>query len=300
MIASAQLAAARAQLADCRLCPRDCRVDRNTSAGGAFCRLGAEAWVYKELLTLGEEPLVSPSWLLDLGGCSWRCLFCSEWRHVVEPRAAPAVLLSPAWFVPRLQRRRQQGARSLTWAGGEPVVSLPAVLAAMAEVPREDWLPVVWKSNGLLAESALALLDGWVAVFNIDAKFGPGGCARRLAGASLSPWPQLARLAEMARPPAGWPPLIVRHLVMPGHVDCCTRPVLAELAQVRPGAALNLMTGYLPAGPAADGVATVAELGRLPTRCELDAALDAARALPLEVWLDGRPLGGRGLAPHQR
>lgn len=289
MIAADQLAAARAMLADCRLCPRDCRVDRTVSARGAFCRLGTDAWVYKELLTLGEEATVSPSWLVDLGGCSWRCLFCSEWRHVVQPAAEPAVPLASGWFVPRLRQRRQQGARSLTLAGGEPVVNLPAVLTTLAEVPAADWLPVVWKTNGLLGESALPLLAGWVAVFNVDLKFGPAGCARRLAGAELSPWAVLGRLASMAQPPAGWPPLVVRHLVMPGHVDCCTRPVVEGLAALLPGATLNLMSGYLPAGPAVNRVSRAPELGHMPSESELSQALALARSCPLQVWCDGRP-----------
>jgi putative pyruvate formate lyase activating enzyme len=42
--------------------------------------------------------------------------------------------------------------------------------------------------------------------------------------------------------------LIVRHLQLPGHFDCCTAPILRWLAAELPDAPLNLMHGqYRPA-----------------------------------------------------
>jgi putative pyruvate formate lyase activating enzyme len=40
--------------------------------------------------------------------------------------------------------------------------------------------------------------------------------------------------------------VLIRHLLMPGHVDCCTRPVLEWLSSHLPEALINLMTGYKP------------------------------------------------------
>ena len=41
--------------------------------------------------------------------------------------------------------------------------------------------------------------------------------------------------------------LIVRHLLMPGHVDCCWRPVAEWLANELPGVKGNLRSGFWPA-----------------------------------------------------
>ena len=45
--------------------------------------------------------------------------------------------------------------------------------------------------------------------------------------------------------------LIVRHLLMPGHIDCCWRPVAEWLASELPGVKVNLRSGFWPAWQAA-------------------------------------------------
>jgi len=40
--------------------------------------------------------------------------------------------------------------------------------------------------------------------------------------------------------------MIIRHLVLPGHIECCTRPVVKWIARNTPKAALNLMDQYHP------------------------------------------------------
>jgi putative pyruvate formate lyase activating enzyme len=45
--------------------------------------------------------------------------------------------------------------------------------------------------------------------------------------------------------------LIVRHLLMPGHIDCCWRPVAAWLAAELPGVKVNLRSGFWPSGQTA-------------------------------------------------
>ena len=41
--------------------------------------------------------------------------------------------------------------------------------------------------------------------------------------------------------------LIVRHLLMPGHLECCWRPVAEWLAENLPGVKVNLRSGFWPA-----------------------------------------------------
>lgn len=283
----------------CRLCPHACGINRLTQdpAPGAFCRLGETAYVYKELLSLGEEAVISPTWLLDLGGCSLRCLFCTEWAHVVEPRAAPAVPLDPQWFRQRLALRRQQGARTVSFVGGDPTVSLLGVLRALQAVPADEMLPVVWNANGLLGDVAREVLAQVVDTWVLDVKFGNSACAKRISGehgfdAAEQPWLTLRWLLRPSAHNERVPQVVVRHLVMPGHVDCCTLPVLNGLAVLQTGLAgdrlaVNLMTLFLPAGPAAKRIPATPELSRLATKDEVARAVGHARAT-LGLWgLDG-------------
>lgn len=292
---SDRAALAHEALAECRLCPRACGVDRRGSRRGAFCQLDERAWVYKELLSLGEEAALSPTWLVDVGGCSLRCLYCSEWPQVVQPQRGGAVPLEPSWFAARMARRKAQGARTLTLVGGEPTVNLPALLAALAACDAP--LPVVWNSNGLVAAQARALLQGVVAVWSLDAKFGNPQCAQRISGLDADiahpAWQQTAQLALAQAAHGDLPTLVVRHLLMPGHLECCTRPVLQRLAQIAahapPGLMfVNLMSWF--AAPSLPGLRRVPELTQALLPAEVAEAQALARQLlGPRLWLDGRP-----------
>lgn len=280
-------------LADCRLCPRDCRVDRTRSAEGAFCRLGPEAWVYKSLLSLGEEAALRPTWLVDLGGCSLRCVFCSEWDHVVDPRSHGAIPLDAGWLRRELAAMRARGATSVSAVGGEPTVSAVGWLDAWQQVPSEERLPLVWNSNGLLTAQSRALLEPEVACWVLDAKTFEPTCTQQLLGGFGSTYLELLAdsLAMAARQPqrSGLPPLIVRHLLMPGHLRCCTEPLLRWLAPQLGRQPLNLMTTYVPTGPALLPQSKRRELRHWNTHADQQAALALARSLLPVVWLDGAP-----------
>lgn len=296
VISRDRLDLANAALRDCRLCPRLCRSDRTRGPAGSFCKLGAEAWVYKELLSVGEEPAIGPTWLIDLGGCSLRCLYCSEWAHVVHPQRGDVQRLEPAWFAARHARRVAQGAQTVSFVGGDPTPSAVAVLYALAAVPEP--LPVVWNCNGLLAPQAAEILRDVVAVWSIDSKFGNQRCAQQVAGArGFDAVAETATAIGMAlrQPQVGrLPKLIVRHLLMPGHLDCCTRPVLAELAELLAGvpgdqAVVNLMTMYVPPSDRRGQLPNAPELGRWSSSDEVATAQSYGRQV-VGAWLavDGR------------
>lgn len=225
---------------DCRLCPRDCGVDRWAGQRGV-CRLGVEARWYRELLHLGEERELVPSHVIYLAGCSFRCAFCSDGGWVRDPQAEGTRPLDYADMARRVAARRAQGARNVNLVGGTPDVSLYAVLRLLAECPADT--PVVWNSNLWLQPEALALLDGIVDVYLPDHKYGNDACALRISGLRDYRAVLERNLLQAARQRGR---VIVRHLVLPGHVECCAKPVLAWLRAHLPAAKPNLMLGYVP------------------------------------------------------
>ena len=273
-------------------------MDRHAGSTGAWCRLGAEAYAYKELLSHGEEACIGPTWLVDLGGCSLRCLFCTEWTHVTQPTAAPAVPLRSGWFLRRLAHHIAQGARSLSFVGGEPTVNLAAVLTVLADVPPASQLPIIWNSNGLIGEHAWPLLTDVVQTWLIDLKVHTADAATRMLGAGDLDYGAAVRdtldrvhpgtpplLADAA---GAMPTLIIRHLLMPGGLASETLPLLHEIAQRWPNAVVNLMTMYLPFGPARTQLPSAPALRTLLPPLERDQAIRVARALGLHLLIDGR------------
>ncbi len=75
------------------------------------------------------------------------------------------------------------------------------------------------------------------------------------------------------------PELIVRHLLMPGHVDCCWRPVAEWLAAELPGVKVNLRSGFWPAWHARRHL----EFSKTNSSTESERALESARECHLRL-----------------
>lgn len=222
-------------LAPCRLCWRECDVDRKNGELGD-CKLGAEIRCYNEFIHYGEELEIIPTHAVFLSGCNFRCRFCSDWDHVVKVGEDP--LINATNLAARIDERQKQGSQTLSFIGGTPDVNLAGILECLTKLSQSPAL--VWNSNMTWSTQSEPLLQGLVDAFIADWKFGNDRCGKKLAGIekhqSLVP-PRILRVAQKTF-------TIVRHLVMPGHIDCCTTPVLERLRDKAPELRLNLMDQY--------------------------------------------------------
>lgn len=194
--------------------------------------------MFRHRVEYGEEPELVPSHLFYLSGCDLRCTFCIAGRNAFDPSLGRP--LTSDFFNECVAWGRRQGAGNVQWVGGEPTIHLPAILDVMSECL--DLPPVVWKSDFHGTPEAFELLEGVVDVYVADLKFGNDGCARRLAGVDdyvRIVTRNLVRVASASR-------LIVRHLLLPGHEECCFRPVARWMQSHLPDTPFSLREGYLP------------------------------------------------------
>lgn len=287
---AAAIAWARERYRTCDVCAERCGVDRHAGPGGT-CGLGMGARIYKEYIHFGEERRLLPSHTIYFTGCSFRCAFCSDWDQVVRP-LAHGVEVPPRALAHRIAQRRREGAATVNFVGGVPDVNLLYILETLAHCPPDTH--VVWNTNLWSTPETLAALDGVVGTWLVDLKFGDDACALKLARVR-GYWQTLTGLLARLPPER----LLVRHLLMPGHLECCTRPVLAWLESTMPRAPVNLMTGYEPfrmRGPDGSLVGIRPMAGRVPAD-ELARALDWFRACAIDdrmvdgVEWDGAPRG---------
>ncbi len=232
-----RLERARRQYRSCGLCEHRCGANREAGERGP-CKAGPLARVFKHRLEFGEEWELVPSHLFYLSGCDLRCAFCVAEANAFDPRRGRA--LSREFFAEAVSWGRKQGARTLQWVGGEPTIHLPAILEAMDGCDAIP--PVVWKSDFYGTSEAFALLDGVVQVYLADFKFGDDACAQRIAGVSSYLTVVTRNLVTAARQGE----LIVRHLLLPGHFDCCYRPIVGWLKTHLPSVKFSIRDSYLP------------------------------------------------------
>ena len=171
-------------------------------------------------------------------------MFCIAEENAFDPGRGET--LNTADFAAAVAWGRTQGARNVQWVGGEPTIHLPAILEAMAGCP--ELPPIVWKSDFHGTPEAFALLDGIVDVYVADFKFGNDACANRIAGVEN----YLAVVARNLRIAGAAADLIVRHLLLPGHFDCCYRPIVRWMQQNLPFTKFSVRDGYMPRWRAKD------------------------------------------------
>lgn len=202
--------------------------------------------IYASWISLSEEAGPEPAYLVGLSGCPRACQFCharNDWG------ALPRERLTPATMATHLLAARKSAARSVQFTGGEPAVWLPSIVAALPAAPGlpltlNTSLPVPLHLDPDRLQPFAELI--------VSLKFGQDRCARRLCGDGHYLGPVRERLLALADLGIA---LRIRHLVMPGHLDCCLVPTLAWVERCLPHVPVTLLLGYVP--PAA---ATAPEL----------------------------------------
>jgi putative pyruvate formate lyase activating enzyme len=269
-VAAERARVARELLADCRFCGHDCGVNRLAGEKG-LCHAGAETRYFSAQVEVSDEIELIPSFAIALSGCDMRCDFCITGKESWNPQAGRG--FSAGEMAAQARIALDEGAKTIMVLGGEPRIHLPAALELVAHLPSSAKL--IWKTNAHGSEAARELLDGMFDVWLADFKFGNDGCAQRLAKT-----PDYVRVAqENLLWAGGQSELIVRHLLMPGHLECCWRPVAEWLAARLPGVKVNLRSGFWPAWHARRH----AELCGTVTASESELAFELARRLGLNL-----------------
>lgn len=275
------------ELSDCRVCPRDCEVDRLEDEVGV-CRSGRHARVSSAFAHFGEEDCLrgwNGSGTIFFSWCNLRCVFCQNFDISQQASGEELDAEAIAAIALRLQER---GCHNLNFVTPEHVV--PQVIESIAIAARRGLrIPVVYNTSGYDSMGSLELLDGIVDIYMPDFKLWEHETSRRLL---LAPdYPETARraIAEMHRQVG---PLqmdengvarrgvLVRHLVMPGLLDE-SQAIFQWLAELSPETYLNLMGQYRPAGRVLEKRDKYADIDRAPSHGELTEA----RRLAIEAGL---------------
>jgi putative pyruvate formate lyase activating enzyme len=268
----------------CRVCPRECSVDRLADERG-LCKIGRRATVASFFPHFGEENCLRGwhgSGTIFFSGCNLRCVFCQNydvsWQvhgREVDARGLAAMMLE----------LQEIGCHNINWVTPEHVV--PQILEALPlAVEGGLRLPIVYNTSAYDSPDSLRLMDGVVDVYMPDLKLSSSEHTRRYLGkreyfevASRNAREMHRQVGDLVLDDEGLARrgLIVRHLVMPGMVEeteAVLRFVADELGQET---YVNLMGQYYPAGRSE----RYEEIHRRPYPEELARAFEIADRLGL-------------------
>ncbi len=222
----------------CRLCERRCGARRLEGRPGV-CTMDREIIVHSYFHHMGEEAPLVPSGTIFYGGCNFKCVFCQNYDiSQVNPRGGEK--LSTRELASIQVYLRRSGARNINHVGGEPTPHLPFILESFKYVDVN--VPQLWNSNMYMSEDSMKLLVDIIDIWLPDLKYGNNDCAWRLSKVR-NYWEVATRNIKIAHDHGD---IIIRHLVLPNHIECCTRPVLEWIAKNTPRSLVNVMDQYRP------------------------------------------------------
>ena len=279
---------ALASLKECRVCPRNCGVNRLADEKGV-CRTGRYARVSSYFPHHGEEDCLrgwNGSGTVFFSWCNLRCVFCqnSDLSHRGE-----GIEVRPEQLASMMLYLQSLGCHNINLVTPEHVV--PQVLEALVLAVEEGLrLPIVYNTSAYDSLQSLHLLDGVVDIYMPDFKIWEPEKAHRYLKAQ--DYPDVARrvIREMHRQVGvlrfdenglAKRGVLVRHLVLPGGV-AGTEHILRFLAeQVAPDTYVNVMAQYHPAGMVSSE--RYAEMNRRITAQEYWQAVRLAEELGLRL-----------------
>ncbi|WXG45792.1 MAG: radical SAM protein [Candidatus Atabeyarchaeum deiterrae] len=256
-------------LQNCHLCERRCGANRLKGEKG-HCRLGSESAVSTFFLHMGEESVLVPSGTIFFAGCNFGpCVFCQN--SDISGNSENGRVVTPVQLSRMVSTLRGEGAYNVNWVGGSPTPNIHNILESMKYL--EVDICQLWNSNFYMSNESTELLLDAIDFWLPDLKWYKDSCALKYSQVS-NYWRVVSRNHRTVYDRGGGE-MIVRHLVMPGHVECCTKPILTWISRNIPKALVNIMGQYRPEYLVLSD-RNYAEINRRPAREELEEAYKCA------------------------
>ena len=264
---------ARRILENCHFCSRRCGFNRVIGELG-YCKCGTQILVSTMFEHMGEEPELVPSGTIFTLGCSLRCRHCQNWS--ISQWYENGEIYSPERLARAVERLRKSGCRNANLVGGEPTPWLQQWLETFKHVNVN--IPVVWNSNSYYSEETAKLLAGFVDVYLLDFKYGTNECSKHISDAPQY-WEACTRNHLYGKK---YGELLIRVLVLPEHLECCTKAILNWIAQnLGTWVRTNVMFQYRPEWRADE----IPELRRRLMGSERERAIQLAKEAGLTNFI---------------
>lgn len=273
------------RLADCDICPRNCRVNRLKGDRG-YCGSGKDLVVYTAFLHQGEEPTISEkkgSGTIFFSGCNLKCVFCqnSRFSHAMEGRAITEEEL--AVIMLKLQEKGAVNINLVT-----PTHFLPQILkASMIAYKRGLDLPVVYNTSGYEKKEIISFAGKAIDVYLTDMKYIDPLLAEKYSGAGDYPVCNQEAIREMymqkktrIEDNVMKEGVIIRHLSLPNHSLDSMR-VLSWIKENTPEANVSMMFQYQPYS----GASFYKEINRRVNRPEYEKITAFLEGTGLQGWI---------------
>ena len=239
-------------LAPCRVCPRECGVDRLKGETGN-CHAGLKVKVSSFHQHFGEEPpLVGRhgSGTIFLTHCNLHCVYCQNYEISQLGMGAETSLEELAQMMLKLQER---GCHNINFVTPTPWVPQLVHALGIAQEQGLD-LPVVYNCGGYESVETLRLLEGIVDIYMPDIMYADNDSALKYSAAG-DYWDVVRPALEEMHRQVGdlvvkkgiaQKGLLIRHLVLPNRIAGSMRSFAFIKNDLSTNTVVNVMAQYYP------------------------------------------------------
>ncbi|MCW2247725.1 pyruvate formate lyase activating enzyme [Azospirillum fermentarium] len=182
----------------CTLCPHHCKLGPGAVGQCGVRRHGdggmqtlAHATAVQHLDTVERKPFYhyrpgTRVLTLSAPGCSFRCLYCQNYRLSQYGREPSVPWTAAPVDVAAVLDAATEAKAAIAFSYTEPTLAVELTLA-LGEAAAERGVAIVWKSNGFITAAAIDAAAPHLAAVNIDIKAAHDRQHEALTGAPLSP-----------------------------------------------------------------------------------------------------------------
>jgi len=266
---------AKKYLESCIFCERQCEVNRIDGKKG-FCLISKDSYVSSAFLHMGEESVLIPSGTIFFQGCNFGCVFCQNydisqaWKGKKDIDDI-AQKVSTKQLAEIAEKLVDKGAININYVGGDPIPNIHTIVGSLNY--QNSNICQLWNSNFYLTEKGLSLIIDFMDFWLPDFKYGNNECAKKYSG--VENYFDIISRNHKRIHDEGSGEICIRHLVMPNHVECCSKLILDYVAKELPKAVVNIMNQYRPQWKADQ----YPEINRRPTSQEIQEVRNYADKL---------------------
>lgn len=265
-------------LNNCKLCPRNCNINRNNKIG--FCKATNTVKVARAALHYYEEPCISGqkgSGTVFFSNCNLKCVFCQNYQISTCNNGKEITIERLSTIFLELQKKGALNINLVT-----PTHYVPQIIEAL-KIAKENGLsiPIIYNTSSYENVETIKLLKDYIDIYLPDFKYYDNDLAKKYSNAnnyfehaskSIKQMVKQTKKIVFDKNGIMQKGIIIRHMILPGYINDSKKIIKYIYDNYKDKVYISIMNQYTPL----DNVKNFPEINRKVSKKEYDEVVNYA------------------------